>query len=133
MRQTKLTPLRPLLVLFIALTAFFIAGKNMLTRWNINQDVVIAGNLLLVIVTLLSYLFLYKGLQSSNPHAFVRGLYGGFIVKFFVIAIAAFIYIMIAKKDLNKPALIICLFLYLVYTFIEVSTLIRLLKQKKNA
>lgn len=133
MRQNKLTPLRPLFLLFIVLTAFFIAGKNMLARWSIDQDVLIIGNLLLVIVTLLSYLFLYRGLQSTNPHAFVRAMYGGFIAKFFIIAATAFVYIMIVKKNVNKPALAICLLLYLVYTFIEVAALTRLLKQKKNA
>jgi len=38
-----------------------------------------------------------------------------------------------AKKDLNKPALFACMALYLVYTFVEVSSLQKLLKQKKNA
>jgi hypothetical protein len=55
------------------------------------------------------------------------------MIKFFLIAIAAFVYIMVAKKNLNKPALITCMGLYLVYTFVEVSSLQKLLKQKKNA
>jgi hypothetical protein len=50
-----------------------------------------------------------------------------------VIAIAAFIYIQMAKKEVNKPALFACMGLYLVYTFIEISTLTKMLKQKKNA
>jgi len=47
--------------------------------------------------------------------------------------VAAFAYIMMEKKNVNKPALIICMGLYLVYTFVEVSSLQKLLKQKKNA
>lgn len=133
MKQNKLAPLRPVLVLFIVLTAFFLTGKNFLARWNIDPDVLSIGNLILVILTLVSYLFLSRGLNSSNPHSFVRAVYGSFILKFFVIALAAFIYIMIAKKDVNKPGLISCMFLYLIYTFIEVSVLTKLLKQKKNA
>ena len=105
----------------------------MLARWNFDQDVLIIGNFLLLIVTLVSYLLLYRGLVSSNPQSFIRAMYGSFIVKFFIIALAAFVYIMIARKNVNKPALIFCMVLYLVYTFIEVSVLIKLLKQKKNA
>jgi hypothetical protein len=84
-------------------------------------------------VTLVSYLLLYRGMQSANPHAFVRAMYLSFIIKFFIIVLAAALYILIAKSKVNKPALIICLFLYLVYTFIEVSVLTKLMKQKKNA
>jgi hypothetical protein len=133
MKQNKFAPLRPIFLLFVILTALFVSTKSLLTRWNVDQDVLIIGNLLLVVVTLLSYLMLYRGLQSVNPHAFVRAMYLSFIVKFFIIVLAAALYILIAKSKVNKPALIICLFLYLVYTFIEVSVLTKLMKQKKNA
>lgn len=133
MKQNKLAPLRPIFLLFIITTALFVSGKSLLARWNINQDVVIIGNLLMVVITIISYLVLFKGLQSANPHAFVRAVYGSFILKFFIIAITAFVYIVIAKKNVSKPGIIVSMFLYLIYTFIEVSVLIKLLKQKKNA
>jgi ACR3 family arsenite efflux pump ArsB len=133
MKQNKLAPLRPLFLLFIAFTALFIAGKNWLAKWSINQDVVIIGNLLMLLITLVSYLILLRGLKSANPHAFVRAVYGSFIIKFFVIAITAFVYIMIAQKNVSKGALIVSMVIYLIYTFIEVSVLTKLLKQKKNA
>lgn len=133
MKQNKLAPLRPAFLLFVILTALFVSSKSLLTRRNVDQDVLIIGNLLLVIVTLASYLLLYRGMQSANPNAFVRAMYLSFIVKFFIIVLAAALYILIAKSKVNKPALIICLFLYLVYTFIEVSVLTKLMKQKKNA
>ena len=133
MKQNKLAPLRPVFLLFIVLTALFVSAKSMLTRRNVDQDVLIIGNLLLLIVTLLSYLLLYRGIQSVNPHSFVRAMYMSFIIKFFIIVLAAALYILIAKANVNKPALIICLILYLVYTFIEVSVLTKMMKQKKNA
>src|SRR4051812_37146466 len=133
MKQNKLAPLRPVFLLFVILTALFVSTKTLLTRWNVDQDVLIVGNMVLIIVTLVSYLLLYRGLQSVNPHAFVRAMYLSFIVKFFIIVLAAALYILIAKSKVNKPGLIICLFLYLVYTFIEVSVLTKLMKQKKNA
>jgi hypothetical protein len=133
MKQTKLAPLRPALILFIILTALFISAKSFFGRYNIDQDVLIAGNMLLAIVTVLSYLMLLRGIRSTNPHSFVRAMYLSFIVKFFIIVAAAGIYVVIAGSEVNKAALIICMFLYLVYTFIEVSVLTKLMKQKKNA
>lgn len=133
MKKNKLAPLRPVFLLFVVLTALFISTKSMLARRNVDQDVLMMGNVLLLVVTVLSYLLLYRGIQSVNPHSFVRAMYLSFIIKFFIIVLAAALYILIAKSNVNKPALIFCLFLYLVYTFIEVSVLTKMMKQKKNA
>ena len=43
-------------------------------------------------------------------------MYGGFIIKFFVVAIAAFIYIMVTKKNVNKP---LCLSVWVFILFIH--------------
>ena len=125
--------LLPFIILFILLNGFFIAGKNWFAAKGINQEVLIAGNLVLAIATLLSFWISYRAHQSSNPNASVRSLYGSFMIKFFLIIITAFVYILVAKKNVNKPALIICAGLYIVYTYMEVSVLTKLLKQKKNA
>ena len=114
------------------MNAGFIAGKNFLNGKGIDHEVLIVGNLVIFIATALSFYISQKSISSANPNSSVRSLYGSFMVKFFLIAIAAFIYIMIAKKNVNKPALIICMGLYLVYTFLEVSSLQKLLKQKKT-
>ncbi len=133
MDKNSLKPLRPLLLLFVALSGFFLVGRNMLTNWGIDYEALLIGNLIVFSVILVSYLITYKGLNAANPNAFVRAMYGSFIIKFFVIAITAFIYIRITGNDVNKPALFACMGLYLVYTIIEVAVLLKLLKQKKNA
>ncbi|HKZ65133.1 MAG TPA: hypothetical protein VJ111_02190 [Chitinophagaceae bacterium] len=133
MNQNSLKLLRPMILIFILLNAFFIVGQDWLLKKNIDQDVLIGGNLLLFLVSLVTFLLTQRSLKSTNPHAFVRAMYGGFIIKFFVVALAAFVYIMVTKKDVNKPALFGCMGLYIIYTFFEVSSLLRILKQKKNA
>jgi hypothetical protein len=132
-KENKFRPIVPATILFILLNGLFITGKTMLKKWNADQEVLIVGNLILFVVTLLSYFISLRGLKSSNPNAMVRSVYGSFMVKFFVCIIAAFIYIMAVKKNVNKPALFACMALYLVYAFIEVSVLTKLSKQKKNA
>ena len=126
-------PWFPLLILFIFLNAFFLIAAKWLAKQDVNNDVLIIGNCILFIATLLSLLVYIRSLKATGGGAAVRGMYGSFIIKFFTCLVAAFAYIMIAKKDVNKPALIICLGLYVIYTVIEVSTLQKLLKQKKDA
>ncbi len=122
----------PFMLLFIILNAFFISGKVFLQRWGADLDVLIIGNLMLFVIFILSFLVAQKGLKSTNPHAIVRSVYGSMMIKLFICIIAAFIYIAVYKKDLNKPAFFTLMGLYLVYTFIEVATLTKLSKQKAN-
>jgi hypothetical protein len=122
----------PVVIFFVALNAFFISGKNMLAKWGVDQDVVIIGNLLLFLITFLSFVLGLRGLKNPNPHAFVRSVYTSMMLKLFLCIIAAFIYIAMYRDNLNKPALFICMGLYLVYTFMEVSILMKLLKEKSQ-
>lgn len=125
-------PFLPILILFLTLTAFFITGKNLLDGWKADQTVLLIGNTLLFVITLASYLLGQKGLRSTNPHAFVRSVYGSIMIKLFVCMIAAFIYISVYQKNVNKPALFTLMGLYLLYTFLEVSVLTKMLKEKRN-
>ena len=133
MNKDLLRLLRPLLIIFFLINAFAITGKSWLEKNSVDQSVLIAGNLLLFLVSLTAFLITYRSLRSSNPQAFVRAMYGSFMIKFFLIAIVAFIYIMIARKNVNKPGLIACGILYIVYTVLETGALMKLLKQRKNA
>ena len=123
----------PVIVLFTILTAFFIIGRSLLLSWGADQNVLLIGNFILFLVTVLSFTTAAKGIDAKNPHAFVRSVYGSIMIKLFLFIIAAFIYIAIYKKDLNKPALFTLMGLYLVYTFVEVRSLTGLLKKKSNA
>jgi hypothetical protein len=133
MNQNSLRPLRPLLILFILISGFLVAGRSILAKWQIDQEVFAIGNLIVFATVFSSFLLLRKATSSPNPQAFVRAMYGSFIIKFFVLALVAFIYIMAVKKNVNKPALFGCIGLYFIYTFLEISAILKLLKEKKNA
>ncbi len=107
--------------------------KAVFENAGIDGTVVLGGNMIIFIATTLSFVVSARSLRSTSPSAPVRSLYGSFMIKFFIIIIAAFIYIMMAKKEVNKPALMICAGLYLVYSTLEVFAVQKLLKQKKNA
>lgn len=133
MNKNALQFIRPSLIVFAAATAFFITGKTFLEKNGFSQHVLIFGNLVLFGASLVAFYIYYTALKANKPQAFVRAMYGSFMARFFIVAIAAFIYISIAKKDVNKPALIACAVLYILYSFIEIRALTKLLKGKKNA
>ena len=133
MKESKWKPFLPIIILFIVLTVAFYAGAILLWQWGIIYTVLLGGNFILCIATLLSCLVAVNGFKSKTGAGSVRGIYGSFIVKFFICVLAAFIYIFIARKDVNKPALFVCMGLYIVYTILEVSILTKLSNQKKNA
>lgn len=130
--RSKFREFVPIVLLFIILNALALSFRSRFIAWNIDQDVVIAGNLFLFVITFFSFLIARKGLQAQNPHAFMRSINGSIMVKMFLTIIAAGIYIAIYKKELNKTGLFICMGLYLVYMFLEVSILTRMLRQKPN-
>jgi hypothetical protein len=132
MRSKRARLFMPIVLFFIILNTLFITGTSMLNRWNADKEVLIFGNILLFAVTFFSLIVARKGLQSTNPHAFVRAVYSSILLKLFVCMIAAFIYISIFKQDLNKPAFFTLMGLYLVYTFIEVAILTKMLKVKAD-
>jgi len=124
---------RTVLFVFGLVTTFCLTGKNWLAKQGIDHLVVIGGNLVLLVVSLLATLVLQRTSASGNPNAFVRGLYGSFMIRFFLVAVAAFIYIMVVKKQVNKPALLVCAALYIIYTAIETRGMIRSLRGNKHA
>ena len=133
MNWQALRHFRPAIFVFLFLNiGFFILHKK-ITSWGFDQNVLVYGNIILFVICLSSFIMGAKGLQSKNSHAFFRWVYGSFIIKLFLLAGAAFMYIMAMKKNVNKPALFLCMGLYLVYTIIEVSALIKMGKQKTNA
>lgn len=132
MNKSIISYIRPLVFIFVFVTAFCITGRSWLLKKGIDQEVLIMGNLVLFGVSVAAFFITLRAIRSTNPQAFVRAMYGSFMIKFFVLAATAFVYIMLAKKNVNKPALGICAGLYIIYTITEIGALTRLLKRKKE-
>jgi hypothetical protein len=117
---------RPIILLFIILNAFIIVFRRSLTSEGFSVDMLIIGNIILFGITLVSFILLNRGMKASSTPAFLRSIYGSFMIKFFIVAVSVFGYAFFAKADLNKPGLFTLMFLYLVYTFFEIKTLMKL-------
>lgn len=122
----------PILGLFVALSSFCLLGQNWLTKYGFSFNVLMGGNLILFIVTITSLYFHVKGFLHKNIQVFFRSVYGALMIKMLICAAAVVIYALVAKPNINKPALYVCMALYFVYSFMEVRMVFRLLKQKSD-
>lgn len=122
----------PLVVIFLVIAALIIIFKDSLQQNGFSPQVLLWGNVFLYVVTTMSMQLLRKGLHAQTTQVFLKNAYSGILLKLFACAAAAFIYIMAAGKNLNKPALFVCMALYLVYTFVELSVIIKQSNAEKN-
>ena len=123
----------PAILLFLVLNSGFLFMMKQLESWGFDYSVLVYGNIIVFGISFLAYWMAVRGLTTSNSHAFFRWVYGSIMIKLFLLAGVAFVYIMMNKKEVNKPALFFCMGLYIVYTFFEVSGLMKINKQKTNA
>jgi FtsH-binding integral membrane protein len=121
----------PIFIIFILSNALILTARRWAKNYNIDTDILMIGNVVLLVATLVSFVLYERSLKNNQPQAFLRYIYSGMFLKMLICLFAAFIYIAISGT-VNKPALFGCMFLYFVYTFVEVSILLRLSKQQKN-
>jgi len=115
---------------FLIVNVCLFAFQWLLPASGVNYKVLRLGNLLLFLVGCITVRMTVRALTDKNTQVFLKMIYGSFLLKFFIFASAAFIYISMFKKDVNKPALFGCLALYVFYTVIEVRSA---LKQSKKS
>lgn len=120
-------------MIFIVMNTLFVTTKARLQQWGFSQDVLLLGNLFLWLVTLLAYRLHTKAMQAKSTNEFLRYVYSAMFGKMMFCALVAVIYIFIARKEVNKPALFFCMFLYFLYSFIEIRSLLKFNQEKKNA
>lgn len=121
----------PILLIFVFTTAIIILVPSLDFLWNMDRNVMLAGNFILFAATFLSFRLYKKALANNNVHAFLRMIYGGMFAKMMICLVAALIYIMAVKKDVSKGAIFGCMFLYFVYTFVEISIIMKLSRKDK--
>lgn len=121
----------PIVIVYLLSNAIIYVVKKWETKYKIDTDILMAGNAVLLVATLVSFFLYTRSLKNNQPAAFLRYIYSGMFLKMMICLFAAFIYIA-STNNVNKPALFGCMFLYFVYTFVEVSILLQLSKQQKD-
>lgn len=122
-----------LVIIFIVInTVVLVLNNTGVGMPQINYTVVLIANLLLFVLTFVSYLVHIKSVNNNNPYAFVRGIMSMMIVKLLVLAGAVILYLYFFKESKNVPAIIAGLGLYILYSVMDVRAAFKLSRNKKN-
>ena len=119
----------PIGVVFVVFSLFIAVARPLLAGKGIDYRVLLGGNILLFGVTAASFYLYTKALRNSNPHAFVRMMYGSLLVKMFACLLATLIYAWAVGPAVSRNAIFGCFGLYIVYTWLEVKILMQLSKK----
>jgi hypothetical protein len=118
-----------LIIIFAVFSIFFLATKNLLAKWNIDNNILLIGNALLLVISLAVFTLQHKALKHSNPNVFIRSIIMGMIIKMFTSAIAVIIYFEWSGNNFSGAAVFIFMFLYFIYMTAEVSAMMKLNKR----
>lgn len=102
---------------FAATTILAIVFAQQLEQQEIDYKVVLGGNVIIFLSSLLAYYIFEKATKAATGHAAVRNVYTGFVVKFFLLIVAAMLYFYFAS-EINNKGIFVCFGLYLVYNFL---------------
>ncbi|HRN56336.1 MAG TPA: hypothetical protein PLL71_07785 [Agriterribacter sp.] len=119
----------PSVFLFLLLNALFMIFQRMLTGYGFSMHVLLWGNVFLFGLSIVSMLLQQKAAASASAQLFIRYFYISFLVKLVLVAAVALVYAKTAVK-VNRASVIACMALYMIYTFIEISVLLKAGKQK---
>lgn len=124
--------LLPLIITFAIFSTLFLLLASTLRLYHIDPNVLLAGNCLFFLISILSFFIQRKGLYNKNPHVFVRSVMSGMMLKMVVCVLAVFIYVYTSGNTYNKRGIFLALFLYLVYLAVEVAVIMKMNKNKKS-
>lgn len=114
--------------LFCVLTAiFYFLGKS---KPELNFPVLMGGNVIMLLLSIFGALLVNNQVKNS-PQAFVRGVYSASLLKLMVCMISIFIYVMLNRKNLQKPTVFMLFGIYAAYTFVETVLLSKMARDNK--
>lgn len=122
--------LQSVILLFLIVSFFCVIGEHQLSNLGVDAMVLLIGNGYVFLLTLFSFWIVSNGLKAKSTTSFMGSVYSSFMLKLVLSAILVVAYVRLSKGQANMPALFISMFLYLVYTFLEVSQLMKLLRKK---
>jgi hypothetical protein len=123
----------PVQLFFIFICSLVLIAKSYLLNWGIDYKVVVAGNILLLLVTLLSLYLYQRAMIHPSTSGFLRNTFGSIMLKLLICVVAVLIYVLTVGDALNKGGLLVCVFLYLAYAILEMKSLLSWNKARKNA
>lgn len=121
--------LLPVCALFLVLSIIIFLSRNALEKYGMDVNVLIWGNVFLFLLSCISFFIQQSALRSGSPQVFTRYFYLSFVVKFILVAVTVLLYSLNTPK-VNKASVLVCMVLYLVYVFIELSFVLKSVRKK---
>ena len=110
----------PILFLFVLINTLLLFGNAYFTEPNfIKFKFILVVNLMLFSLSIFNYIRLKK-MDDKNPHAMVRSVMVGTLLKMLIFAGAALAYATQTKIPVGIPTLLVSMALYLIYTWLEI-------------
>ena len=110
----------PILILFVLVNSILLfANANWDTATIFKFKFIMAVNTMLFAMSIFNF-FRFKKMDSTNPHAMVRSVMVGTLLKMLLFAGAALAYATQKKAPVGMPTLVLSMALYLLYTWLEI-------------
>ena len=119
----------PSLLLFTSISLVFVIASDFWDRIGINHHVVLGSNLLLYCVSTLTLWMHVKAIKNPNPNVFSNSVMGGTLIKLMVLGISTVVYLLVSGIHKSVFAIFIGMFLYILYTILDVKTALILNKK----
>lgn len=115
-----------LIALFCAVNGIGIVFSHTLENLGIDDLAGAIGNLLLALMTALTYHLSKKAIHHPSHHRFFRTIYLSTFLKMVIYVGAMVAYVLTRATHFTRNTLILLLILYFIYSILETWTLFRL-------
>ena len=110
----------PILFIFVLINAILLFGNVFFSESTfLKFNFVMVVNLMLFGMSIFNFIRLKK-MDANNPHAMVRSVMVGTLLKMLIFAGAALAYATQTKIPVGMSTLLVSMGLYLVYTWLEI-------------
>ena len=115
--------INPIVLLFAVISASLLIAGKWVYNMGLDAEFLIGANIFVFSLSLLTMYMQKKALQHSNPNVLIRAVMGSMLLKMMACVIAVLIYISFSKKKIGSADIFSFMFLYLIYLFIEVRSI----------
>jgi hypothetical protein len=122
--------LLPVTLVFVFVNIGVLAAGAVWNKYGVDRNILLAANLIFFLLHVLAFFLQKRSAQNPNPHAFVRSVIAGMMIKMFAVVIAVLAYVLSAGNAYDKKAVFISLLIYLIYLGAEVSAISKEIRKK---
>jgi hypothetical protein len=120
-----------IIAVFVIVNGIFLFAKQWLIENQFDPTVLIGGNCIIFLSSLLTLVLYGRAKKSKTTHGFTKNVYAAFVTKFFILLSAAMMYFYFAKT-ISIRAVFACMGLYLLYHFVGAFYAARVAKKNSK-